>query len=126
MSRLGEFTIDGSIFVTSAGANTEGNYLFDATARTAVGNADFVIVSATIGTTAATLRFDCQGDGGSGSLLASGTGTSTAKNVVWSLHVGRQIILPASLFGTSDTTRTGRLISSTASTLVYFQFCSWV
>lgn len=124
MSRLGEYSVDGGIAISFG--TSEANYLFDSTARTAVGNADFVLIGCGVGTTAASVRFDTQGDGGSGTLIAAGTGTGTAKNVSWSLQVGRLLFLPASLFGTTDTLRTGRGISSTASTTVTFVFCSWV
>lgn len=124
MARLGEFTIDGGQYFSIGTSETD--YLFDATAEGAAAAADFVHVSIVNGTNNVTARFDCQGDGGSGALLASGTGTSTPGNVVWSLNAGRALYLPASLLSTAQTTRHGRIITSNASTLVFFQFCSWV
>lgn len=124
MARLGEYTIDGGIYFTIG--TTETNYLLDSTAETAAAAADFVIASIALSTTAATLRFDCQNDSGSGSLATAGTGTTTAGNVVHSLQVGRILMLPASLFSTAQATRHGRAIASSANTLFFLQFCSWV
>lgn len=150
--RLGEYSVDGGIeFLVTH--NTESNYLFDSTARTAVGNSDFVIVTYIPGTTTSSntpvdanahFLFDCQGDGGSGTLLAAGTGTSTAKSAQWGgsrMHLpgmeddtqvglfDTTFVVPSYLFGTTDTLRTGRIIcqNSAASTdgLIHFSFCSW-
>lgn len=153
--KAGAFSVDGGYMHRIGANNTEELYLFDSTARTAVGNADFVIVSViaggdnadTLNTTVCHAMFDTQGDGGSGSMLSINNSTTTAKNVVWCLSsinkdaqedstlsgefgtMGASLIVPASLFGTSDTTRTGRIIgwsgSATVDPLVLFQFCSW-
>lgn len=125
--RPGDYTVDGGIcFLTVA--ITEANYLFDSTARTAVGNADFVTV--TVVRTSATsdfshVVFDTQGDGGSGALVTTGVGTSTAKNVVWVCQQTVTLFLPASLFGTTDTTRTGRVRAGSTNSSICFAFCSW-
>lgn len=140
--RPGDYTIDGQ-YVFYINVNTEVLYLFDATAKTAVGNADFVMIQLTRESAIQTYsaQLDTQGDAGSGALLAAGTGTGTAKNVVWSVYNENEefeggynqwdvgsgfLILPASLFGTTDTTRTGMVIRGVNSNVpITFTFCSW-
>lgn len=119
MSRLGEYTVDGGIYFTIG--NTSTNYTFDTNAYTALGNADFVIASIVNGTTAATLQFNTKNV----TLLASGAGTVTLGEATWTLQVGRYAVLPKSVF-VETTGVTGKAIASTASTLLFFQFCSWV
>lgn len=127
-NRLGEYTVDGAFAFTPS--TTEGNYLFDASAKTAVGNSDFTIVTQAVLTNGSTgirtVRFDCQGDSGSGSLASSGVGTTTSKSVIHSCDQQTSIIVPSSLFGTSDSTRTGRIIVSSSNNRIRFIFCSWV
>lgn len=131
--RLGDFTVDGGIRLTYTDVNPFSPvlYLFDSTARTAVGNADFVRVMPISGGTNIAARFDCQGDAGAGTMNIPGAATptyaheTTIKNIVWNVKSGNFVVVPASLFGTSDTTRTGMFQSSASAVTWLFQFCSW-
>lgn len=153
MPRPGDYTIDGAYRLEVTGAPGEINYLLDATARTAASNCDFIIMLTQVEATATSipvggdvpnLRFDFQGDGGSGALLTAGTSTTTAKNVhrviasVGSSPIyendtyhygGLQYNHPGQYVGASDATRTGRINiaegGAANDAFVTFIFCSW-
>ena len=94
--RWGDYTVNGS-FTRRIDTGTEFNYLFDSTAQTSLSSSDFVFIMCNTSTdnldapplaNSSNVRFDCQGDSGSGSILTSGTSTTTAKNVVWTTQSG--------------------------------------
>lgn len=154
--RWGDYTVNGS-YTRRVNTGSSSLYLFDSAAQTALAASDFVLVMCTSTTASAdtpllanssNFRFDCQGDAGSGTILGSNVSTTTPKNVVWSTNSGNSgggndvsrdddngsvsmnfpLCLPASLFGTSDTTRTGMLTATSAAStaiLMEFIFCSW-
>ena len=128
--RWGDFSVNGS-YTRRLNTGSSSLYLFDASAQTALAASDFVLVMCNSVTASAdtpqlanssNIRFDCQGDSGSGTILGSGVSTTTPKNVVWSTNSGNSggghdlsrdddngsvsmglpLCLPASLFGTSD------------------------
>lgn len=123
--RPGNFTVNGGYYLNAGGI--QDNYLFDNALETAVSTSDFVMVTwATTSNNSITIGyFDCQGDGGSGSLLAPGVGTTTAGNAVWKTGPHSPLYLPISLFGTSNSTRTGRRIGSANAPLWSFIVCNW-
>lgn len=121
----GNYTINGMYTTT---ATTETNYLMDSTAEGYAAISDFVIITfgnITTGSGVQTSRsFDFQGDGGSGSLLALSTGTSTGGAAVWRSSVNDTIIVPGYLLATAMSTRHGRVFGS-SNTATHFVFCSW-
>lgn len=120
------YTINGHWNVNQI-TNTEGNYLFDTTADGYLASSDFVMVnSETTSGTATCIIFDTQGDGGSGS-LSLGDVDNTAGAVIWKVSGNSPICLPASIFPSGQSTRTGRLLNqtSTGSRGIVFTFCSW-
>lgn len=122
--RPGDYTING---MYSSIANAAALYLLDATAEGYAAASDFVIItrgSNSTGTGVLTSAvFDTQGDAGSGSLLATGTGTSNGANALFRVGIMETIIVPASLF-TANSTRTG-INSGAGNTIYHFVFCSW-
>lgn len=120
MSRLGEFTVDGSIFFNNVGTS-ETSLTFDSTAYTALSNCDFVLVTVLQGVNNVTVRFNTR----NAAILGTGVGTTTNGDFVWSVSAGRSLHLPKAIF--VETTGVAlRAISSTASTFMFFNFCSWV
>lgn len=132
MPRLGDYTVNGATAVSAGTAQSD--YLFDSAVQAIIGASDFVIVrvvqtqldtgeyetAAGIGR----VTFDCQGDGGSGVQVVTDVGTNVAKDVCWHL-VMNTLCLPASLFGTADATRTGRISANPTLQVIEFVFCSW-
>lgn len=131
--RLGDYTVLATTIIASPSG--QGDYLFDSAVQAQVANADFVMVRfATtqldtgiyeLNSNANFVKFDCQGDAGSGTMVAATGGTSNPKNCVWYLFGNNVLTLPISLFGSADATRTGRIISFTTLGNVAFTLCAW-
>lgn len=131
--RPGDYTLDGGIVkVYTDAVNPIGEqlFLFDSTAQAAAAASDFMIVHVVRANSNASIRFDFQGDAGSGALNIPGVVNSyahetTAKEVVWYMRAAKPLILPSSLVGSADSTRTGIFQADASATTLVFQFCSW-